>query len=50
MNLKPVMTQTKKRGSNEDEYQIYSDCVNDGKGIDITTGEPIKTYEEWMRS
>ena len=27
--------QTRARGTNEDEYQIYLDCANDGKGGDI---------------
>lgn len=45
---KPVMSQTKKRGTNKDEYQIYLSCADNGEGIDITTGEPMKTYEEWM--
>lgn len=41
--------QTKARGSNDDEYQIYLDCANDGNGGDITrNGEPLLTYEEWL--
>ena len=42
--------QTKARGSNNDEYQIYLDCANDGKGNDITTGNPLKSFDEWMKS
>ncbi len=42
------MWQTKARGSNNDEYQIYLDCANDGNGTDITTGEPLKTFDEWI--
>lgn len=42
--------QTQKRGSNEQEYQIYLDIADDGKGIDITTGRPLKTFEEWLKS
>lgn len=42
--------QTKVRGTNQDEYQIYLDCANDGNGNDITTGKPLKTFDEWMGS
>lgn len=40
--------QTQTRGTNDQEYQIYLSCADDGSGIDITTGEPLKTYEEWV--
>jgi hypothetical protein len=40
--------QTKARGSNNQEYQIYLTCADDGKGIDITTGKPLLTFDEWM--
>ena len=40
--------QTKARGNNSDEYQIYLDCANDGNGIDICTGEKLLTYDEWL--
>jgi len=42
--------QTQQRGSNDQEYQIYLACADDGKGIDITTGRPLKSYEEWLES
>ncbi|MCR9254740.1 MAG: hypothetical protein NXI16_01440 [Alphaproteobacteria bacterium] len=42
--------QTRLRSSNEDEYDIYLACADDGNGIDITTGRPLKTYEEWLNS
>lgn len=42
--------QTKARGSNDFEYQIYCDCCDDGNGISIITGEPLKTYDEWLNS
>lgn len=42
--------QTKQRGSNDQEYQIYLSHANDGKGNDITTGKPLKTYDEWLAS
>jgi len=42
---------TKIRGTNDQEYQIYLDCANDGKGGDITNGgAPLKTYEEWLNT
>ena len=49
--LKPQITITKYRGSNDAEYQIYLSCANDGKGGDITrNGAPLKTYDEWINS
>ena len=42
--------QTQARGTNSDEYEIYLVCADDGKGNDWTTGEPLKSYEEWMDS
>jgi len=42
--------QTKARGTNDQEYQIYLDLADDGKGNDITTGNPLKTYDEWLNS
>ncbi|MGB0555695.1 MAG: hypothetical protein ACPGJW_00445 [Paracoccaceae bacterium] len=49
--LKPQITQTRYRGTNDAEYQIYLDCANDGKGGDITrNGAPLKTYDEWLNS
>ena len=49
--LKPQTIQTKLRGTNDQEYQIYLDCANDGKGGDIgRNGKPLKTYEEWLAS
>jgi len=42
--------QTKARGSNETEYEIYCDCCDDGNGIDSITGKPLKTYDEWLNS
>lgn len=33
-----------------DRYNTYRSCANDGKGIDITTGKPLKTFEEWLNS
>jgi len=43
--------QTKARGTNDQEYQIYLACADDGKGGDNTRdGAPLKTYEEWLNS
>lgn len=42
--------QTQARGTNYDEYEIYLTCADDGNGNDFTTGEPLKTYEEWLDS
>ena len=42
--------QTRARGSNQNEYEIYVACADDGDGNDITTGKPLKTYEEWLAS
>ena len=42
--------QTKARGTNSDEYEIYLTCADDGSGNDFTTGEPLKSYEEWLDS
>jgi hypothetical protein len=40
--------QTQARGSNDQEYQLYLDLADDGKGGDITRdGKPLKTYQEW---
>ena len=39
------------RGSNDQEYQCYLACADDGKGGDITrNGAPLKTYDEWLNS
>ena len=40
--------QTQYRGTNDNEYQIYLACADDGNGIDITTGKPLKSYDEWL--
>lgn len=42
--------QTKCRGTNDQEYQIYLACADDGNGNSITNGKPLKTYEEWLAS
>lgn len=42
--------QTQTRGSNAEEYEIYKLLANDGNGIDIATGMPIKSYSEWLDS
>ena len=42
--------QTKARGTNEDEYDIYLAYADDGTEHEIMTGEPLKTYDEWLNS
>jgi len=43
--------QTKARGTNDSEYQIYLTFADDGNGGDITNGgAPLKTYDEWLAS
>jgi len=42
--------QTQARGSNDNEYQIYLACADDGNGNDFTTGRRLKTYDEWINS
>lgn len=43
--------QTQQRGTNDEEYQIYLSCADNGKGGDITRGgKPLKTYDEWLNS
>jgi hypothetical protein len=42
--------QTKARGSNDSEYQLYLELADNGEGLDITTGKPLKTYDEWLNS
>ena len=41
---------TKARGTNEDEYDIYLAYADDGTEHEIMTGEPLKTYDEWLNS
>lgn len=40
--------QTKARESDSAEYQIYRACADNGSGIDITTGRPLKSFAEWL--
>ena len=35
-------------GSNEQEYEIYLACADNGEGLDITTGGVLLTFDEWM--
>lgn len=48
--LTRTFSQTKVRGDNDSEYQIYLSIANDGNGNDVTTGLPLKTYEQWLES
>ena len=45
---KTVFWQTRARGSDQDEFEIYLACTDDGKGLDIISGKPLKTFDEWM--
>ncbi len=46
-----VTFQTKTRGTDDQEYQLYLDHADDGKGNDITRpGCKLKTYDEWLSS
>ena len=47
-SLLKELSRNRYRGSNCDEYNIYLACADDGKGNDFVTGEPLKTYEEWL--
>jgi hypothetical protein len=38
------------QGSLRERYEIYRTFADDGAGQDITTGEPIKSFEEWLDS
>lgn len=42
--------QTQTRGTNDSEYEIYRTFAKGKDGLDITTGKPLKTYEEWLGS
>lgn len=37
------------RGKNEDEYKIYLMCADNGKGISVLDGKPLKTFDEWLQ-
>jgi hypothetical protein len=42
-------SQTKMRGTHEQEFEIFLACANDGKGGDVTRGgAPLPTFDEWM--
>jgi len=41
---------TQQRGGNKSEYQIYLVFANDGRGNDATTGEKLRTFDEWLNS
>ena len=41
--------QTQQRGTNDQEYQIYLACADNGQGGDITRGgAPLLTYNQWL--
>jgi len=39
---------TQASGTNNQDYELYLQLANDGQGNDITTGKPLKDYEEWV--
>ncbi len=48
-SLQPQITQTRYRGTNSAEYEIYLACADNGNGGDITRGgAPLLTYDEWL--
>ena len=42
--------QTRARGDNDSEYQIYLSFADDGEGNEFFSGRPLKTYDEWLNS
>jgi hypothetical protein len=43
--------QTQQRGTNDQEYQIYLACADNGNGGDITrNGAPLLTYAQWLQA
>lgn len=34
----------------QDRYNLYRELADDGNGNDSTTGEPLKTFDEWLNS
>ena len=46
--LKPQKTQTRYSGTAQERYNCYLQCADDGNGNDITTGFPLKTFNQWM--
>lgn len=37
-------------GGLQDRYQAYIDSADDGEGNDVTTGGPLKSFDEWLNS
>ena len=49
---KPIQTiradfQTRMDGDLKQRYECYLHCADDGNGIDICTGNPLLTFNEW---
>ena len=34
----------------EERYKLYLELADDGEGFDITTGEQLKTFDQWLNS
>jgi len=50
MEFDQPMIRTQTRGTCEQEYQIYIDLADDGHGNDENTGQPLKSFDEWMNT
>lgn len=37
-------------GDLRERYENYLAHADNGEGIDTTTGEPLKTFDEWLNS
>ena len=35
-------------GTDQEAYELYRYCANDGTGNDTNTGEPLKTFTQWL--
>jgi hypothetical protein len=33
-----------------DRYLVYLECADDGNGNDAITGQPLKSFDEWLNS
>jgi hypothetical protein len=35
-------------GKLRDRFEVYLRCADDGNGLECHSGEPLKTFEEWL--
>jgi hypothetical protein len=48
---KDYFWQTRTRGTDEQEYDIYRTFADNGAGFDVTNDlKPLKTFQEWKES